>query len=134
MNPLMLARIAYVLVVFAAGFGAGWTLNGWRLGADVANLEVERANLTARVGVLEPANERCAADVASVREAFSALQKMDKARAAKAAQAVAGAKAEAEAAEARARAIETAPRPAKGKECEAIIQEERDYAVGRQVR
>src|SRR3990167_5615244 len=131
MNPLMLARIAYVLVVFAAGFGAGWTLNGWRLGADVADLEVERANLTARVGVLEPANDKCAADVAEIKSAYAHLARQDKARAAKSAQAVSEAKGKADAAQARFDAIMNAPRPTAGKECEAIVKEEADYVRSR---
>lgn len=32
------------LAAVALGFGAGWAVNGWRLGADVANLRAEHAH------------------------------------------------------------------------------------------
>jgi len=48
----MLARLAPYKLPLAAGatalvavlgFGAGWVVNGWRLGADLAHLQAERA-------------------------------------------------------------------------------------------
>ena len=40
-NPLPLLAVAVVAVVI--GFGAGWSVNGWRLEANVAKLERDNA-------------------------------------------------------------------------------------------
>lgn len=44
-NPLSLLIAAGI--IFAAGCGYGWTANGWRLGAQIADVKAERANETA---------------------------------------------------------------------------------------
>ncbi len=41
MNPVHVAAGGLVLVL--AGFGAGWTANGWRLDAELAALKTEHA-------------------------------------------------------------------------------------------
>lgn len=56
-------------VAAALCFGAGWAINGWRLGADVANLRAERAQeqaaqATAAVSTLQ-------ADAAAIHQAAS---------------------------------------------------------------
>ena len=40
-NPLILAGGALAMAV--AGFGTGWTANGWRLNAELAQLSTEHA-------------------------------------------------------------------------------------------
>jgi hypothetical protein len=45
-NPLFL--IIAAIVIFAAGAGSGWTANGWRLGAELANEKTDRANEVAK--------------------------------------------------------------------------------------
>lgn len=45
MNPL-LAKVLGALLACALAFGAGWTANGWRLGADMARAEAQTANAT----------------------------------------------------------------------------------------
>jgi hypothetical protein len=130
----MWIRVAIVAAIFAAGAGAGWGLNGWRLNSKVADLEVELANSQARVAVLEPANEKCAVDVKDVRQAFADWQAAEAKRVELVKAAVAAAAATSKAHLDQAAKIMTAPRPAAGQECPAIIQEEADYVRARQQR
>jgi len=63
---LQLAVVAGAAAV-ALAFGSGWTVNGWRLGAEVANLraqhaQVQAAQATATVSTLQ-------ADAAAIHEA-----------------------------------------------------------------
>jgi hypothetical protein len=131
-NPIALLWIAAVIAL-AAG-GAGWQLNGWRLGAQIADVEVELANATARVAVLEPANDKCVADVADVRQAFANLKAAEAKRAAAAKAALAKAELVAAANIETAKRIMAATRPPAGQECQAIMQEEADYVRTRQAR
>lgn len=135
-NPSTLLWIAgaIALAAGAAGASAGWTLNGWRLGSQIAEVTVKLGTATARIAVLEPANEKCAADVKDVRQAFADLKAAEAARTARAAAAVKAAEPEAKARDNAAQGIMLAPRPAAGVECKAIIEEERDYAESRQKR
>ena len=51
MNPLSInptVLLGGALLVVVAGFGAGWTANGWRLNTEIANLKAERANEIAK--------------------------------------------------------------------------------------
>jgi hypothetical protein len=46
MNPLSLnplALMAGAVLSIAIGFGGGWTVNGWRLGADLSELKAQHA-------------------------------------------------------------------------------------------
>lgn len=135
-NPLTLLWIAGAIALAAGGAGgtAGWHLNGWRLGAEIADTKVQLANTQARVDVLEPANAKCAADVAHVRQAFKDLEAAETKRAAAAADAVARAQAKAQTFADAANRIMNAQRPAAGQECPAIINEEADYVRARQTR
>lgn len=134
MNALPWGRIALVLVIFAAGATAGWGLNGWRLNSTVADVRIQLANSETRVGILEPANAKCAVDVADVRQAYADLKAAEIKRAAAARVALAKAELIAAANTATARLIMDAPRPAAGQECQAIVQEEHDYVQARQKR
>lgn len=134
MSALPWGRIALVLAIFAAGAAAGWGLNGWRLNSTVADVRIQLANSETRVGILEPANAKCAVDVADVRQAFAELRAAEEQRASAAKAALAKAKLIADANAETARLIMDAPRPAAGQECQAIITEERDYVQARQKR
>lgn len=68
-NPIVLAIVA--AVIFTAGATSGWTLNGWRLGGEVATLKGEKAVLEGNVAVLTDANATCKANVADVRAALA---------------------------------------------------------------
>lgn len=134
MTPLLWMRIAITAAVFAAGAAVGWGLNGWRLNSKVADLTVKLANSESRVAVLEPANAKCAVDVADVRQAFAELKAAEAKRAAAALAAITKAKLVAEANFETARLTMEAARPPAGQECPAIITEERNYVQIRQKR
>jgi hypothetical protein len=55
------------LVVLASGFGSGWLVNGWRLGADIVRLEN-------RVVILESSNLKCKSDVNASNAAVNKLK------------------------------------------------------------
>lgn len=135
-NPITLLWIAgaIALAAGAAGAAAGWQLNGWRLNSTIADLKVQLANSQARVAILEPANDKCKADVADVRQAYADLKTAETARAAAAKAAIAKAELVASARIESAKLIMAAPRPAPGKECTAIITEEANYVRARQTR
>ena len=131
-NPLALLWVAGAIAL-AAG-GVGWQLNGWRLGAEVAEVEVKLANATARSAVRAPANAKCAADVKDVRQAFADWQVAEAKRTAAVKAAIAKAGLVATANLETARLIMTAPRPAVGQECAGIVNEEAAYVQSRQKR
>jgi hypothetical protein len=135
-NPLTLLWIAGTIALAAGGAGttAGWTLNGWRLNSQIADVKVELANATARVAVLEPANAKCVADVDEIFKAWAEYDAAEAKRASRVAAAVAKAQLVAAANLETARLIMAAPRPAAGEECPAIIKEEADYVRSRQTR
>lgn len=135
-NPITLLWIAgaIALAAGAAGATAGWTANGWRLNAKIADVKVKLANAEARIAVLEPANDKCAADVKSVLQAWADWQAAEDKRTAAVKAAVAKAELRAAANVETARLIMTAPRPPAGQECAAIIQEEAGYVRTRQQR
>ena len=131
-NPITLLWIAGAIALVAGA--AGWQLNGWRLNSQIADVKVKLANSEARVAILEPANDKCAADVKDVRQAFAELKAAEVARAAAAKAAVAKAELVAAANIETAKRIMEAARPDPGQECPAIIQEEADYVRARQQR
>ncbi len=113
-------RALVVLAIVAAGFAGGWAVNGWRLGAQIAVLEVNLG-----------ANARCSAAVDEANAAMAELENASRKRQEAAAEALK--KAEAEAARHRKRAADALRgKPvAPGKECEAIADEILDYKRSR---
>jgi hypothetical protein len=73
MNPLLLARLGIVAGIALAGGFAGWTLNGWRLGAQIGPLQAEVSRLQASSSLLEGENARCAESAKSQNEAVERL-------------------------------------------------------------
>lgn len=65
-NPLALLGAAFLAI--AVGFGTGWEVNGWRLGADIAKLQRQAEQLSA------DAATRHAADVDAARTREQALE------------------------------------------------------------
>lgn len=135
-NPITLLWIAGAIALAAgvAGATAGWQLNGWRLTAQIAEVKVQLANAETRVAILEPANDKCKADVADVRQAFADMKTAEAARTLAAAAALKRAEAKAKTFADAAHRIMSVARPAAGQECPAIIQEEADYVRTRQQR
>lgn len=134
MSPLLWIRLAIVAAIFAAGAVVGWGLNGWRLNSQVADLQVKLANATARVAILEPANDKCAADVKDVRQAFADWQATEARRTEAVKVAVSKAGLVAAANFETAKLIMAEPRPAAGQECAGIVNEEAAYVQSRQKR
>lgn len=68
------AGVAVLLAIALAG-GAGWVANGWRYGAELA--ELRRAHAEFRAGLSEQALADVQADAATIREAateFATIQ------------------------------------------------------------
>lgn len=55
--------------IYAAGFGSGWQVNGWRLGAKVARLEGQVGVAVAQGNVLAASVAACNAGVEEARAA-----------------------------------------------------------------
>lgn len=91
MNPLSLFfakyRLALLAVAFAAAFGVGWTVQGWRKNAEIAELKAERANeisaqykdslddFVAASNVVKSAADQANVDVSVLDKRLSAIQK-----------------------------------------------------------
>ena len=88
------SRIALVAGILAVGFGGGWTLNGWRLGAKIGPLEAEISRLQARSTILESANAQCEKSVKAANEATDRLLAEGERRSKRAAEALRTAQAE----------------------------------------
>ena len=73
MSPLMYVRIAVIAAIALAGFGAGWTLNGWRLNAKIGPLQAEVSRLQARSTILESANAQCEKSILTQNEAVKGI-------------------------------------------------------------
>lgn len=130
-NPVVLIVLAVVAV---AGFGTGWTVQGWRLGADVARLdgvvETQKQSLETLMG----ANERCTAAVTDVKGSVKAIVDEGVARTKAAADAMKRAEESAgKHLEAASSALARPPAPA-GKECETTAGEAAKYAKSRRAK
>lgn len=88
-------RIALIAMIFLAGFGSGWQLNGWRLGAQIGPLTAEVSRLRARSSILESANAQCEKSVKAANEAVERILKAGQDRARKSAEALRAAQGEA---------------------------------------
>lgn len=84
---LLLAKVVAVLLVLAAAFGSGWAVNGWRLGAEMAQERQGQAEAIAK-GVKD-ALETTAAMQAKKDRALSAARDRELALSAAAADAAA---------------------------------------------
>jgi hypothetical protein len=124
------AKAAAYAALFAgvAGLAAGWTLNGWRLGAKVERLEGTVATQRQALAALDGANQRCVAGIAEVKGAVQQLVDDARRRAAAAAAAMARAEKQAAGHLAAARHALGRPMPEPGLECEQTAAEAAAYA------
>lgn len=60
--------------IYAAGFGSGWQVNGWRLGTKVANLETQLVAARDQSKVLAAAVNTCNAGVQSAADVGRSVQ------------------------------------------------------------
>lgn len=131
---MLTRQIAIGLIIggTTAGFGlggaAGWTLNGWRLSARVAELQGVANTQHQSIASLEGANVRCTTSVGDVKGAVKALVDAAEGRAQKAQAAMARAEKATAAHLAAARAALARPLPKAGAECDTLAQEAADYA------
>lgn len=134
MTPAQVAlavKAAILVGLVLVGFGAGWTVQGWRLGAEVAELQGTVDTQKQGLATFEGANQRCVAGLDDVKRSVKGYVDAAAARTDAAAKAIAAA---AEAARAHEKAAADAlarPLPAAGKECEAMVQEALDMAKRR---
>lgn len=71
LSPIV-ARLVLVAAIAAAGAALGWTLNGWRLGEEVAQLQTAVTALKAQGDVLAGAVRACNAGVDQAAKAGAA--------------------------------------------------------------
>lgn len=136
MNPVTLkaAIIAVAVGVTAAlvvGFGAGWTVNGWRLSGSINKLQGITETQKQGMDELAGANRNCIAGVGGIKDAVREIADDSKARSDAAAKAMAAAAKDAQVHLAAAKDALNRPPAAKGKECEAIAAEASAYAKKR---
>ena len=87
---LLMAGIAGL----AIGFGAGFQLNGWRMGSQIGPLKAKVSRLQARSIILESANAQCEKSVLAQNEAVNRLLAAGKEREKLAAKAIVVARAQ----------------------------------------
>lgn len=104
----LIAGAIALVVAAAAGFAAGWTINGWRLGTTVAQLETSVATLSAQGKVLAHSVEVCNAGVDAAAKAGAAAVEQGRALVAEARRLAAGSRDQA----ARLEALLAQPTPA----------------------
>lgn len=124
-NPASLGIVA--VLILAAGFGGGWTVNGWRLGTKVADLNTKVTALESENAVFEAANKRCGVNVAEVREAVTGIVKLADARDAAARAAMDKAAGAALGHLDTAREILNRPPVPPEKQCDTVRAEQKDY-------
>lgn len=127
MTPLnvkfAVAAAVVAVAVFAGGTG-GWMVNGWRLGARIADLE-------GKVSAFEGANKRCSEAVSDIKGAVKALAEQGDKRAKAAEDAVKRAEQGAQRFLKSARAALERPMPKAGEECATAAREAREYVERR---
>ena len=118
------AQVALGVLIALISFGGGWTVNGWRIGTKMAELESRDAVVTA-------ANEKCAKDVASTKAGIKQVTDALAAKEREAEAAMKGAKEEAQKRYALALKIRNAPIQEGETQCQAVEREQREYVEAR---
>jgi hypothetical protein len=119
------AITAIVIAIFAAlGFSGGFVVSNWRSASEIQRLSFSNAALSA-------ANDKCAADIRSVREAMDAVRKTSTRREKDAATAMQGAAKVAAKHTSRAKKTGVLPPVAPEYQCEGVVQEQIEYVKSR---
>lgn len=123
--------VASLVGALLAGFGAGWLVNGWRLGTENAELTGVVNTQKQSIATLDGANQRCAAGVADVKGAVKGIADEARARSEAAAKAMKIAEEAAKQHLADAKSALNRPLPAPGAECDTAAREATEYAKKR---
>ena len=119
------AITAIVIVIFAAlGFSGGFVVSNWRAASEIQRLSSSNAALSA-------ANDKCAVDIRSVRDAVNAVRETAIQREKDAAIAMRGAAKVAAKHTRRARKTSFLPPVAPEYQCEVVAQEQIEYVKNR---
>jgi len=131
MTPVQIAllvRIGIVAALLLGGFAGGWAVQGWRLGAKLAELEGVRATQVQTIETLRGVNKSCAAGVDEVKKAVKGYVDAAAERDAAAARALAAVAGKAQAYIADSKVALGRPAPAPGQECDTVAGELGAYA------
>ena len=69
----MLGLIAGAIALLFVGFAGGWSIKGWKAGAEIALVNSQKAALESRNSILETANGNCAMDIEGVRNGVAVI-------------------------------------------------------------
>lgn len=72
----LLVRLGIIVAIAAAGAAGGWTLNGWRLGSQIAQLKGELQHERDQLAVLAGGLEACNAGVSAAAKAGDDVLKL----------------------------------------------------------
>jgi hypothetical protein len=122
LTPAITIGIAIAIAVLS--FGAGFTIEHWRNGAEIERLEGTNSKLTT-------ANGQCASDIKSAKEAITAMTAVAVERERQAAEAMRQIQPEVQVHAARITKIKALPEVAVDRQCEAIKQEQIEYVKER---
>lgn len=120
------------LAALAAGFAAGWAVNGWRLSGDIERLQGVTETQQQSIRTLEGVNKSCAAGVLEVKGAVKTIAEDGARRSRQAAEAMAAAAQATQQNLADARQALARPPAKPGEECDTAAREAAAYARKRQ--
>jgi len=124
-------RLAIAAGALLAAFLAGWWVNGWRMGAQVAELRGTVNTQRQSIATLDGANKRCVAGVADVRTAVKGMVDAQEQRSAATQAAIERASRAAVGHLEAAKAALARPPAAKGEECGTVAREAVEYSKRR---
>jgi hypothetical protein len=129
--PIIAIYAIVAAVIFGAGFGTGWGVKGWKDGAEVARAVSEKERVESHNAILQTANANCATDIEGVKSAIGVITKGVEDREKAASEAMKNANALAGKHAVQIAAIKELPVVPEAGQCDAIIQEQKEYVAAR---
>jgi hypothetical protein len=129
--PIIAIEALIAAAIFLAGFGGGWGVKGWKDGAEVARAVAEKEKVESRNAILQTANANCATDIEGVRQGVKVITDAVADREKAASEAMKNAQALAGKHVAQIVAIKALPVVPEAGQCDAIIQEQKEYVAAR---
>jgi hypothetical protein len=129
--PIIAIYAIVAAVIFSAGFGAGWVVKDWKDGAEVAHAVSEKEKVESHNAILQTANENCASDIAGVRKGVKVITDAVAEREKAASEAMKNAETLTGKHVAQIAAIKALPIVPEAGQCDAIIQEQKEYVQNR---